>query len=92
MPGLGRSRIPLQLMTGHWHNGDTSSDWSLPQEEGFMRKSKLPYPATYNKIIGITPEYNIHTPPIQQLILNIQPAIQYMPRQYMHKTVGKGVF
>ena len=56
-----------------------------------MRKSKLPYPSTYNKIIGITSEYNIHTPPLQQLNLNIQPVTQYMSKQYTHKTVREGV-
>ena len=56
-----------------------------------MQKSKLPYLATCNKIIGITPEYNIHTPPIQQLNLNIQPVTHYMSKQYMHKTVREGV-
>ena len=56
-----------------------------------MQKSKLPYPSTYNKIIGITSEYNIHTPPLQQLNLNIQPVTQYMSKQYTHKTVREGV-
>ena len=91
MPGLGRSRIPLQLMTGYWHNGDTSSGWSLPQARGFMQKSKLPYPATCNKIIDIMPKYNIHIPPIQQLNLNMKPVIQYTQRRYMHETVREGV-
>ena len=77
MLGLGRSRILLQLMTGHWHNGDTSSGWVPPTDESLCYKCKLPYPAAHLQEISLASRWNhiIHTPSIQQLNLNIQPAI-----------------